>query len=115
MKFTDEEGKVWKWRGEYRQVKQGDYFLSGEGKPRINLEIKDASYIRAILHPVLPIHEFGGVRFEETGEVRQAQPGEWYLIVYSDSTQGPNYNSLTDSATRTDRIILRPRLEGLVA
>jgi len=55
MKFTDEEGKVWEWRG------------LGEMGTMV------------IIHRVFPVHEFGGVKFEETGEERVVKKGEWYL------------------------------------
>jgi len=32
-----------------------------------------------LLRLISPRHYFGGVVFEETGEVRQAEPGEWRL------------------------------------
>jgi len=57
MKFTDEEGKV--WEGVSTEALHGQ---------------------RWVLIQSIPIYEFGGVRFEETGEVRYAEQGEWYLI-----------------------------------
>ena len=61
MKFTDEEGKVW------------DCIATGELIGGI-----DRCWVH--LQPVPTIHEFGGVRFEETGEERCAKPGEWCLL-----------------------------------
>ncbi len=80
MKFTDEDGKVWEWEGEYHTPQKGQYFFSVNGKIRdAGPRYMDNSH-RAIVRPVPTIHEFGGVKFEETGEVRLAQPGEWYLV-----------------------------------
>jgi len=84
MKFTDEEGKVWEWRGETRKPKEGEFYMGGPGRI-YKVTWDDTSGreswlgIRTILHPVPTIHEFGGVRFEETGEIRRAKQGEWFL------------------------------------
>ena len=81
MKFTDEEGKEWEWRGEYRTVKHGDYWLglgkclSGPAGRATRAPIE----LRAIIHPVPKVHEFGGVRFEEVEEARLPREGDWVL------------------------------------
>ncbi len=114
MKFTDEEGKVWEWRGGYRPGKRGEYVLQGTSgvhpslKTGIGLLTQDATGDRAILYPVHPIHEFGGVRFEETGERRVVQKGEWYLPI--DEPQG-GVHFRHQSSSFADYIILRP-LQG---
>jgi len=76
MKFTDEEGKVWEWRGEYKRPHIGDYVLDFNGE--VNQFQFNTGNVYALVHPVLPIHEFGGVRFRETGEVRPPRKGEWF-------------------------------------
>ena len=87
MKFTDENGKQWEFGGNYRCTRQGDYFLSTVGKVQHVTGLTGREEYcqkphaeRAIVHPVPIVHEFGGIKFEETGEYRRAQPGEWYLL-----------------------------------
>ena len=53
-----------------------------------------------------PLHNFGGVSFEETGEVRLVEVGEWFLG--SDGTD-VHYRSWNfDSPTASPFVILRP-------
>jgi len=86
MKFTDEEGKVWEgvpsapFKGETRWV---------------------------LMYPVPTIHEFGGVKFEETGEERKAQYKEWWL--YADGCTA--YFQWGRTETKGAHPILRP-LQG---
>ena len=86
MHFTDEQGRVWEFRGEYRPPVTGDHFLERTARDAV----PDAGIIhsknpvvrvgdRAIVYPVGPEHVFGGVVFEETGEERTAKTGEAYL------------------------------------
>lgn len=78
MKFTDEEGKVWEWRGEYKIGQAGDYYLSEfKSDGGIGQVVIGHHQIRAIVHPVPTIHEFGGVKFEEGDRGRKAKAGEW--------------------------------------
>src|SRR3990172_7298109 len=81
MRFTTEDGKVWDWRGEYRKPKQGGFYLTGDlgGQIKKAFEGWIAGPARGILHPMRRIYTFGGVIFEETGEVRNPQFGEWIL------------------------------------
>ena len=81
MKFTDEQGKWWEFRGEYRQVGANDYFL-GKGPPPAIMFPSDTHKgygVRAIIYPIPIVHEFGGFKFEEIGENRMPEIGEWYL------------------------------------
>lgn len=95
MKFTDEQGKQWEFKGEYHPV-LGDYFLTGYGE--IKVATNTLGRDRAIVHPVPIIHEFGGIKFEETGEHRRAEAGEWHLfgnvISCSNSESGYQYDIL---------------------
>jgi len=89
MKFTDEDGKV--WEGEYTDQLPGGIGLRW-----------------VLMAPAPTIHEFGGVKFEETGEERCARPGEWCFLpeerlVYWDK-------GMHDNHPRISRI-LRP-LQG---
>ena len=108
MKFTDEEGKVWEWRGEYRYPLRGERFLPANSEDAVLCAEYDwgAGNIRAIVHPVPTIHEFGGVKFEETGEVRCARVGEWYVQLYSEC-EHLRFNSDKESTALHYRI-LRP-------
>jgi len=84
MKFTDEEGKVW-------QSNATGPLDRGVGRCWVHLS------------PIPTIHEFGGVRFEETGEVRPVNSGEWCL------EEGRPY--YVNGYNKHDYIILRP-LQG---
>ncbi len=92
MKFTDEDGEVWEWRGEYRKPALHEYILGHFGEV-YKVQLKDMKGIRriladecqeswigirAIIHPVFTIHEFGGVKFEETGK-EYPREGDWLL------------------------------------
>ncbi len=80
LRLIDEEGKVWEWRGEYRQAHPDEYYLNEATPPRITKSSSVHMEVRAIIHPVPTIHEFGGVKFEETGEKRSVNKGEWFLM-----------------------------------
>lgn len=77
------EGKEFEFKGRYEEVKEGDYFLplnhSGGAVTRARAVDESCKMTRAIVHPVEKYHDFGGVRFKETGEVRTANEGEWWL------------------------------------
>jgi len=108
MKFTDEDGKVWEWRGEYREPILGEDVLGNGGtvyKVREYTFFQGQAQIYAIIHPVPAIHEFGGVKFEETGEERCPEAGEWFL-----QDNFPVY-ALYFNGNRTRLTILRP-LQG---
>lgn len=85
MKFTTENGKVYEFKGIYSNPKLGEYYLSS----RSNLGSGDvkqalADHPRqepplAIVARVRPRHTFGGIVFEETGEIRELNFGEWGL------------------------------------
>ena len=47
--------------------------------PNAHLNSFDVDHLRRILTPPPKRHTFGGVPFEETGEFRKAQAGEWWL------------------------------------
>ena len=72
------------------------------------MTIKRLIMERAIVHPAPTTHEFGGVKFEETGEKRSVTFEEWFLnkasIPYSEIWH-QSQNSITPY------IILRP-LQG---
>jgi len=86
IKFTDnenQEGREFEFSG-YHTVQHGDYFINESGvivRQGYN-GVWEGFAMRAIVHliPKPPItHDFGGIRFEETGEVRRVREGEWYL------------------------------------
>ena len=52
------------------------------------------------------LHDFGGAIFEETGEVRLVQLGEWYLG--SDGSDVHYRSWQFDSPTASPFVILRP-------
>lgn len=60
----------------YRDYKRGDHILNSFGEV---VEAKHDGGPTAVLRPIPKRHTFGRVVFEETGEERQPQPGEWYL------------------------------------
>jgi len=80
MKITY-DGKEYEFRGQYKEPSNGENFLSGmhDGSVIHQSGQWDGQGVRAIVHPVPVIHEFGGVTFVETGEVRPANDGEWFL------------------------------------
>ena len=78
MKFTTEDGKVWEWCGEYRVPAKDELYLTADGGVA-NFSWGCLGEVRAIVHPFRPQHVFGGVVFEETGEVRVASSGEFRL------------------------------------
>jgi len=102
MKFTDEKGKVWEWRGQYHKPKIGESFLDESGG--IWAARTPNNPERAIIYPVPVIHEFGGVKFEETGEVRKVQFGEWWL----DGDECTAYFQGSRTKTGETHPILRP-------
>lgn len=82
MRFTV-DGEEWEFRNEYRIPKKGDSFLSEVSGVTVNhatLDFGRDRYARerAIVHLVKRQHEFGGVRFMETGK-RTVKRNEWYL------------------------------------
>jgi len=79
------EGREFEFRGEYDVPHLGDHYLGHFGDvmmARVEHTTFDAP--RAIVHPVEEYHDFGGIRFRETGEVRGAEKGEWYLYSADD-------------------------------
>ena len=78
MKFTTEDGKVWEWCGEYRVPAKDELYLTADGGVA-HFSWGCLGEVRAIVHPFRPQHVFGGVVFEETGEVRVASSGEFRL------------------------------------
>ena len=83
MKFTT-DGKEYEFRGLYRPPRTGDFYLDGAIGNVVEWTTAPAYYTgdRAIVHPIPPPvvrHTFGGVVFEETGEVREAAVGEWHI------------------------------------
>jgi len=102
MKFTDEEGKVWEWRGEYRQARPDEYYLNEATPPRITKSSSVHMCIRAVVHPVPTIHEFGGMRFEEVAAGRPAVTGEWFIL------DGHVFLRNVDMRDGRPAIILRP-------
>lgn len=79
MKFTTEDGKEYEFRGEYHAARKGEYLLSDQVGGAVKRAVVNANTVRAIVHPILAKHTFGGVVFEETGEVRLPHVGEWVL------------------------------------
>ena len=87
------EGKRYEPCG-YRRVKMGDCYLSNGWPFAILHATYDwgiASQVRLCVRPVTETRVIDGIMFEETGEVRQVQRGEWALdgrtgcVVYWDS------------------------------
>ena len=81
MKFTDEDGKVWDFRGVVREPRWGcgdEWFVTSSGVVKARAS-GIYTYLAAIVHPVPKVHEFGGVKFEETGEERSVTFDEWFL------------------------------------
>jgi len=70
MKFMY-EGKEYEFRGEYQALREQTYFLGQTGLVGYTGNtghISNKHY--AIVHPVEVLHQFGGIEFRETGEVR---------------------------------------------
>jgi len=61
MQFTDEEGKVWKWRGEYREPNCTDHFMAWDACTHGQILgpncYNEGLGNRAIVYPVRPTHE----------------------------------------------------------
>ncbi len=78
------DSKDYDWRGEYRRIGEGDFWLGQGGHvagPGHDSLLAHNNHIsRAIIHPIPVRHTFGGGIFKETGEVRPAKPGEWILF-----------------------------------
>ena len=88
MICTDEQGKRWETKG-YNQWLKGHWYLNCYGMPELATEDTDpggGKYYSEIA-PVRVEHTFGGIVFAETGELRQAEEGEWLL----DRTCFPHY------------------------
>jgi len=102
--FGEHKGREFECTGEYRAYKQGDYVINSAGCVEFITWCGLHSPTRAIVHPVEKYHDFGGIRFRETGEVRAQKKNEWYLDVYN----LPEYTNVTYDSQGTDRIILEP-------
>lgn len=79
------EGREFEFKGAYQLPKHGVYFLESMGS-RVLCQGKAGVLtggVRAIVHLVEKYHDFGGVRFKETGEARKPQTGEW--VFYNDN------------------------------
>ena len=113
MVYTDENGKQWEFKGEYRIVRRGDSFLAasesnqgrvvtvlGQGSPFLTTEVPTVE--RAIMHPVRRTHRLGTLELEETGEQRVPVAGDWYF----DTIQKRVYYSI--GWPHSIAIILRP-------
>lgn len=104
IRFTY-DGKEFEFRGEYREPLDGDRFLAGMDSSIVHQSGKWGGMgVRAIVYPVLVIHEFGGVKFVETGEDRFPLYGEWYIFVDICYGKIPTY---CHSDIRHDRTILK--------
>lgn len=105
IRFTDEDGREFEFRGEYRQhFIYGDYYLAEDGKVLMCIQKTDYA-LRAIVHliPKPPVyHDFGGIRFEETEKVRQVEFGEWYSYMHTVMLHS------FDSKTIFEHSILKP-------
>ena len=91
----------------YDYPQHGDVFLHGNGYlRRIEPgEPLDFHFRVAVFRPVPVRHTFGGIVFEETGDMRQPEEGEWIL-----NNGHPQYAAMVYLATFP---ILRPvRLES---
>jgi hypothetical protein len=89
MQFTSEDGMVYQWLGKYSHPQRGDYFMSDTGIIKMWDAEANKYYKRAIVKPVHKQHVFGGVVFEETGEIRLPRKGEWFTYkdeLYVDQT-----------------------------
>ena len=99
MRFTY-EGKEYEFRGEYHTTEKGDWFLSNSG----TVLLDSGTYklgIRAIVHLLPRLHDFAGIRLEETGEVRCPKLNEFFIAA------GVVFLCVRDHAQEA-RPILRP-------
>ena len=112
IKFTDNEGWEFEFRGITRKPSDGEYYLGSGGW--IEQRHSDTAWVsgeRAIVHliPQLPItHDFGGIRFEETGEERLVEFGEWYLAYHSKTKEIPTLWTSSRRLTASSWPILKP-------
>ena len=103
------EGREFEFMGRYEIVLENDYFLPCNQVGAVSKATHGDAMThmtRAIVHPVEKYHDFGGIRFKETGEVRKPLQNDWYLDGYG----MPEYvdgseNGLSGMANRT---ILEP-------
>jgi len=77
IRFTY-EGKEFEFRGQYGRPQQGEYLLNIRGEVEQEIVGIDTEEY-AIVHPVPVIHEFGGIKFVETGEIRVLSDDEFGL------------------------------------
>jgi hypothetical protein len=64
----------------YKKITFGCFFLTGEGKVKKADSSAGYSEERFLMVEPIPVrYTFGGVVFQETGEVRTPEVGEWWL------------------------------------
>ena len=103
IRFTY-DGKEFEFRGVYDIPKMDQYYITNTGGVEQHRKY-EMSDLRAIVHPDLVIHEFGGVKFVETGEERTARSGEWCMYRSEEGVQ------FRGKETFSIAIILKPYLE----
>ncbi len=110
MDNITQDGREFEYRGETRLVRQGDHFISGfypyaieEAYTDFKTYPKDDG-IRAIVYPVVVTHTFGGVVFEEIGEVRSPRCGEFFLYKGMAYTANLDYQATQYSILRPVRM-----------
>lgn len=57
------------------EVFEGEYFINNTGR----FSQGGRGLMRSIFRKVAKRHVIGGVEFEETGDIRKPQKGDWYL------------------------------------
>jgi hypothetical protein len=76
--IVEQDGARYEFVG-YAPANQGDWFLDHSSRTIYQWALRVPSVERALFRRVPVEHTFGGVVFEETGEVRMAKEGEWTL------------------------------------
>lgn len=77
----------------YAIPQRGQHYLSAHGYIKEHTYPQDMLKCRAIMEPMPVTHTFGNLVFVETGEVRKAREGDWYLGTTSDNRPFPVYRS----------------------
>lgn len=97
IKLTDEQGNEYEFRGEYRDVKEGDWVLAESGMVTCASGDWPDNFRIAIVHPVRKTFISGGVEWEIINH-RSPKHGDWFrysgTAVYSMDSKSDEYEIL---------------------